>query len=193
MVRDDNERSFETFEIMAPETNCGDNGEKLLVVDFVVAFCVVHLAGHESDREECVAVLLREDGRDGVVGGVGLDHCFEGRFEMTQERAEFEEVLEMLEGGGSLVIDCEHRILLEKAGEGKDYARVSRNESPIEVGEAEELLELFDRARKRPFGDGSHLGGRHADAIRRDDEAKEFGLGCVELALFGFDVKAVAD
>ena len=88
-------------------------------------------------------------------------------------------------------IENEYRVLLEEASEREDDAGVAFDEAAIEVGEAEEGLEVSDRLRLRPGEDGVDFGGCHGDAIGRYDEPEEFGRGLGEFALLCLGIETV--
>ena len=89
---------------------------------------------------------------------------------------------DLLEGSGSRVIEVEFGVFLKKLREWVDNTGIAADETPVEVGEAEELLEFFHSARCWPVQYGRYFVLRHADAGRGDDEAQELRLPCRELA-----------
>ena len=90
-------------------------------------------------------------------------------------------------------IENKYRVLLEEASEREDDAGVAFNEAAIEVGEAEEGLEVSDRLRLRPGEDGIDLGGCHGYAVVGDDESEELGRGFGELALLCLGIESIGD
>ena len=82
-------------------------------------------------------------------------------------------------------------VFLEKRGERRTRARELGNETAVEVGKAEESLKLLDRRRLRPVKDGLDLAVVHLHAVGRDDEAEEFAMVAIKLALFSLDEELV--
>ena len=90
-------------------------------------------------------------------------------------------------------IENEYRVLLEEASEREDDAGVAFDEAAVEVGEAEEGLEVSDRLRLWPGEDGVDLGGCHGYAVVGDDESEELGRGFGELAFLRLGIESIGD
>ena len=59
---------------------------------------------------------------------------------------------------------------------------ITVNESMVEVGEAEENLDIVDGGGSRPFGDRRYMVGFHRNTVRGNNEAEEGCGGGVEFA-----------
>src|SRR5271168_3281810 len=96
----------------------------------------------------------------------------EFRVEMTKNRSRREQGLEFIKSGLGFGGPDKTLTFAQQAGDRDDDTRVSFDEATIEVGESQEDLDVEDRLRNRPFGDGANAFGIHGDAFRGDDESE---------------------
>src|SRR4030081_358112 len=112
---------------------------------------------------------------------------------MAQDGGRCEGSFEGLECCSGWGVESEDSILFEESSEGDNDARIPLDEAAVEIGEAEEGLEVSDCPWLRPGEDSVDFGGCHGDAVCRDDESEEFGRGLGEFALFCLGVEVVGD
>ena len=74
VIRQDSERMGSAFEIVMPFLEGADDGEKLTVINIVVAFCIVERAGHESNwMPIAIGILLTKNSASSELGGIGFE------------------------------------------------------------------------------------------------------------------------
>jgi hypothetical protein len=156
-----------------------DDGEELLVVEFIVELGREEFARVEGDRAERGSGggrSLREYRCDGEVGSVGFEGEGESRVEDGQDGSGGEEWFELLERGEGGVGGLEDGSFTEEGSEGSDDGGEARDESSIEVSEAEEGLDVLDRTGLGPVKDRLDLRSVPPDAVGANDEAEEVDL-----------------
>src|SRR5277367_4339784 len=117
-----------------------------------------------------------------------MEHDREFRVEMTKNRSRREQGLELIEGSLGFGGPDKTLTFAQQAGDRNDNTGISLDEATVEIGESQEYLNIEDRLRNRPFGDGINAFGIHGDAFRGDDESEETDFLGVELAFLEFDV-----
>ena len=166
-----------------------DNCEHFAVVDVIVTFGGNALPGPEGDGvQDTVSVGLGYDTRHSESRRICMEHDREFRVEMTEDRSRREQGLEFIKSGLGFGGPDETLTFAQQAGDRDDNTRISFDETAVEVGESQEDLDVEDRLRNRPFGDGANAFGIHGDAFRGDDESEETDFLGVELAFLEFDV-----
>lgn len=93
---------------------------------------------------------LRQDCRDSVIGGVGFYDRFQVRVEMTKDVGSLEGGLDQVEGIFCCLVPFEGGIFLEQLRHGQNDTGVTFDEASVEIGEAEELLDVSDFGRGWP-------------------------------------------
>ena len=179
------------LKVVAPQIDGRHHGQELFVSRPVVHLGRLHLLAHERDGVEMVIMDLGEDGGDSVVRGVGLNDGGKGRIEVAERGGRGEGAFQALKGGHAGGGEFEGDVFAEEVGERRDDARVAVHKAPVEVGEAEEGLELAHTGRRRPLEDSLDLLGRHGDTIGPYEVAQEVHRGLTELALLSFDVEVI--
>ena len=146
----------------------------------------------KSDRvNRAVGEDMGEDRRDRVVGSVGLDDPRKRRVEMVKDGRGSESLLESLESTHAVWGEIPRSGLLGQSSERDRDLRVIVDKSTIEIGEAEEGLDVSNIPRLGPREDRLDLLGVHADAVGADDIAEIFDAGRVELAFLGLAIEVV--
>src|SRR6516165_8189134 len=192
VVRVNREGVGSTLQIRAPFLESDDDGEHLLVVDLVVQLGGRELARIERNgMENVVAVRLGENGCDGKVRSVGLHRRGAVRLEVSEDGRCGEGGLQLAESLAGRVVEDEAVALLEESRERRDDVGVALDEAAVEVGEAEENLEVVHRGRLWPIENGRDFLGIHLDAGGRDDVAEILDLVLMERALLWFGEEAV--
>ena len=79
---------------------------------------------------------------------------------------------------------------LEQFGKQVGDVRISLNEPPVEVDEAQEYLDIMNTLRLGPLGHRFHLFGIHVYALPAYYKVQEFDLRLEERAFFKVGIKA---
>ena len=104
--------------------------------------------------------------------------------EVAEDRSRGKTFLEFIQGGLRLRCPIETRtlVLAEERGHGCHDAGITVNETTVEVGKADEYLNILNAGWCRPRGNGGDAVWVHRNAVRRNNEAEEGDGGGVEFA-----------
>ena len=97
----------------------------------------------------------------------------------------------MEEGRATLRSKIPRGILVSEPSEWDNDARVVKDEAMVEVGKAEEGLDVLYLTRLRPISDGLNLVGGHGQAIGGQLITKVFDGGGMELTFLQFGIEAM--
>jgi hypothetical protein len=112
VISDHVHRSSAAFQVLMPVFEGLKDREKFLVVSVVVEFCRIKGAGMESDGVNfAIGGVNGEDGGEGIVRGVRLDHDLGVRHPMGEQQCMCEFLLEFVEGCASFAIEVPRGIL----------------------------------------------------------------------------------
>src|SRR6267154_1077571 len=112
------------------------------------------VVGDQSDRAELIIRTLdRENTSDGIIGGISLNDNGHIRHPVRKHRSSGEGGLESGESSPTIVGEVPRGIFASKTSEGNHDVGVVINEPPIEIGEAQEGLNVLHLARLRPVTD----------------------------------------
>jgi hypothetical protein len=140
---------------------------------------------------ESAVVGLTNDSGYRESRGIGVEAGHQRRIEVTEDRGCGKQGLEAIECGLGFAGPDKSPILLEDLGDGHDDTGISLYESPIEVCEAKEHLDVADRLGDRPLGDGSDARWLHGNTFRCDDITQESDFLSVEIAFLEVDIQLV--
>jgi hypothetical protein len=129
-----------------------------------------------------------EDGGEGIVRGVHLNHNLGVRHPMGEEWCMCEFLLEFVEGCAAFAIEVPRGILSRQTSEGSGDFRVAIDEPAVEVGKAKEGLNVFDFPRFQPIEDGLHFVFGHAESVRGENVSEVFHTVPVEFAFPGIGI-----
>src|SRR5579859_28683 len=158
--------------------------EHFLVVNLVVLLWRLELATVEGNRMEYSirGVSLRDDGTQGIVGGVRFKHCWERGIKVAKDRSGSESHLELFKCGLGSGVPMEPVSFLEERGYRRDNLTEIFDETTIEVSKAEEDAYIMHRLRPRPGGDGADFRRVHLYSVRANDVPQEPHFLFVKLA-----------
>jgi len=100
-------------------------------------------------------------------------------------------VLESIEGVSTVLGENPGSIFLGELGKRDHDVQVVEYKPAVEVGEAQEGLDVLYLSRFRPVGDGLDLVRRHSQTVRGEVIAKVFYRVRVELAFLRFGEQAM--
>jgi len=120
--------------------------------------------------------LNGQDGGKGVVRSVGFDDDGSVGNPMSEDRSGGECIFEKVEGVVGFLVEVEGGTFVSKAGERNNDVRVVVNESTVEVGEAQEGLDVFHLPRLGPVADGLDLVCSHGETVGGKDVAKVLNM-----------------
>ena len=148
------------------------NREEFLVIDFVVQLRGEHRPRVVRDRVKVVVAgcHLQQYGGDRVVRPVGLDDNGVRGVKVREDGSGGECILQRFEGRLALWTPNKGGVFPRDSVHWCDDVQVVRYESPIEVSETQEGLDVLDITRRRPVVDDLRLGGIHREATRRHNE-----------------------
>jgi len=159
MVCDDVDAVLRTFKVMAPNLEAFEDGEEFLVMSIVILLGVREGTGMETYRMD---LAIRGKGRNntckGIVQSVSFDKEWSIRGPMCENQSLGKSLLEGAEHGVSLGIPVPRCIFVGEASKGYNDVRIVENEMLIEVGEAEEGLNLLEVLRSWPLEDSIDFG-----------------------------------
>jgi len=110
---------------------------------------------------------------------------------VSEYRHSGEGVLESVEGTSTVLREVPRSIFPGELGERDHNVRVVEYKPAVEVGEAQEGLDVLYLSRFRPVGDGLDLVRRHSQTVRGEAIAKVLYRVQVELALLWFGEEAM--
>ena len=132
---------------------------------------------------------LGENSPESVVGGVCLDGQREIRLEMVEDGSRSEGLLEGAEGCIRLAGPDELDPFASEGGEGGGEKGVVEDELAVEVGEAQEGLDLLHRLGGRPLQDSGNFCWVHANASLRAHLSHKGHTVFVEFAFLNLGIK----
>ena len=192
MVGDNVNRGSSTFQVVTPNPEGLEDGQQLLVVDVVVEFSPIERPRVERNRMNFTRLRVdRQDSSESIVRGISLDDDRTIRLPVEQDRSGSEGLLQVLEGGASLIGEEERGTLTGEAGQRNDDVGVVVDEATIEVSEAQERLNVLHVARFRPVLNDFDLSRRHRQTTRGKDIPKVFDGLAMELALLRLGIEAM--
>src|SRR5271169_6689508 len=100
---------------------------------------------------------------------------------MTKDRSGGEHGFKLVECSLSVHGPVEFLALLEQRRNGYDDAGITLNKTTIEIGKAEEDLDVLNGRRGGPIDDGGNSIGLHRDTARRNDKTKKADFFDMEL------------
>ena len=179
-----------TLEVMTPDFEAFEDGEKLLVVGVIVALSVSEGMGMEGNW---VDVAIRSDSGNnagqGIIGSISFNKDWTVRGPMCEDGSFSEGLLESAKGLVTLVTPVPGCTFVGKASEGNNNVGIIEYKASVKVCKSQEGLNLLNGLRSRPFEDSINLGLCHRDAGGIDHKAEEFSSVNIEFAFFGFGVK----
>ena len=137
-------------------------------MDVIIEFRASERAGVEGYRVNfAIRSMERNNRSQGIVGGVGFhyERCI--RDPMRQNGCGDECFLQCLESGATSVGEHPGCSFTREASEGDCDVGITMDESPVEVGEAKERLDVLNLARRRPVQDYLDLILGHRKSGRR--------------------------
>ena len=155
MVRDDVYRGGGTFEVMAPVPECFKDGQKLLIMGVVVQLWSSQSPGvvcNQMDFSICAG--NRQNASDSVVRGISFNNDRGVQNKMGKDRHSGEGMFESIERMSTVLGEIPRSILPGEPGEGNHNVGVIEYETSVEVGEAQEGLDVLYLTRFRPVQDG---------------------------------------
>src|ERR1700753_1253033 len=177
---------------MPPLLERSDNGEHLLVVDFVVPLGVIEAFGEKGHWVPLlVGAQLREHGAGCEVRACCFQAIRPSRVREYQHWLGGHLVLQRLEGGDFGFPPNPPDILLREVEERPRDVGEPTDESPVEVDEAQELLYILPVHRCRPGSDPGDLHRVHPDGVVRDDNPEVLNRRLLKLAFLRPEVELV--
>lgn len=135
--------------------------------------------------------LHRKDSRNGIIRSVGFDYGTEIWGIMSENRGRNKGIFQEIKRINTFLVEDERGIFTGKASQGNSDIRVSRYKPTIEIGEAEERLNIPNTLRLRPILNRLDFLLIHRETLGRNYVAEVLDRRRVELALFGFAIKLV--
>jgi len=173
VVCDDVNRGGGAFKIVAPVLECLKDGKEFLVVGVVVQLWSSQSPGVVGDWTNLsVGAGDRQDASNSVVGGVSFHNDRGIQDEVGEDGHSSEGMLESVERVSTVLREIPRSILPGEPGEGNHNIGVVEYEPVVEVGKAQEGLDVLHLSRFRPVGDGLDLVQRHSQTIRGEAIAK---------------------
>src|SRR6266581_1663221 len=148
--------------------------------------------GTEHDGADLVIFTMDgDDARDHIVGSVHFNYDWGIRYPVGKDGGGGEGFLEQIESGAAVVSERPWYTLPGEAGQRNHDVRVLINESPVEVCESKEGLDVLDLTGLRPVLDSLDLVRRHRQAGRGQYVAEVFHSVSMELALLRIGEEAM--
>jgi len=132
-----------------------------------------------------------EDCREGIVQGIGFDDNRSVWDPVSKYWGSGKCVFEYVEGFVGLLSELIRDPLTSKTSERDHNIRVVENETSIEIGEAEEGLNILNFPWLRPILYDLNLCLVHGESLRRQNVSKIFHSLGVELTLVSMGIEAI--
>jgi len=163
VVCDDVYRRGGAFKVVAPVPECLEDGEEFLIVGVIVQLRSSQGPGVVGDQTNLsVGAGDRQDTSDSVVGGISF-HDNRGIWNKVGEDGRSSEgMLESIERTSTVLREIPRSIFPGEPGKRNHNVRVVEYKPVVEVGEAQEGLDVLHLSRFRPVGDGLDLVRRHS-------------------------------
>jgi len=159
MISDNIDAVLRTFKVMAPDLEAFEDGEEFLVMSIVIPLGVREGMGMETYRMDlAIRGKRRNDTCKGVVRGVGLDKEWSIGGPMRENQSLGKSLLEGAERGVGLGIPVPRCIFAGEASKRYNDVGIVENETSIEVGEAEEGLNLLEILQSWPLENSVDFG-----------------------------------
>ena len=159
MISDNIDAVLRTFEVMAPDLEAFEDGEEFLVMSIVILLGVCEGMGMETYRMDlAIRGKRRNDTCKGVVRGVGLDKEWSIGGPMRENRSLGKSLLEGVERGVGLGIPVLRCVFAGEASKRYNDVGIVENEMSIEVGKAEEGLNLLEILQSWPLENSVNFG-----------------------------------
>jgi len=134
-----------TFKVMAPYFEAFKDGQEFLIMCIVILLSVREGTGMETYGMD---LAIRGKGRNntckGIVQGVGFDKDWSIGRPMHEDWSLGKSLLEGAEHGVGLGIPVPRRVFVGEVSEGYNDVRIVEDETSVEVGKAEEGLNLLE-------------------------------------------------
>ena len=182
-----------TLEVVAEHLDSMDSSEELLLMDGVVPLSSGELAGLIADRLQPMPLILEEDRAYTDAGGISIELKGGGgpgegdQEDGGREEGRFE-LMECRDGGRGKAGGKGDR----RPGEGGQRSGdggVTLDEPPVENSESEEGAEGGEVGGEGVGGDGGDLARISANALIRDNKAKELCMALTKCALREFHLE----
>jgi len=138
---------------------------------------------------EYTVVILREDSTVRKVGCIDFDNCRFRRIKVTENRGSAESLFQRGECVFGFRRPLELDFFSSEIRERSRNLTVAFDETPIEIGETEEYLDIVRRLWTFPFENCFNFGGVHVNTLRGDHESEERDFCSVELAFLWLDIE----
>jgi len=138
-----------------------------------------------------VGASNRQDTSNSVVGGISFHDDRGIQNKVGEYGCGGEGMLEGIKETLTVLGEVPRSILPCELGEGNHNVGVIEYEPAVEVGKAQEGLDVLYLSRFRPIGDGLDLVQRHSQTVRREVIAKVLYQVQVELTLLQFGEEAM--
>ena len=178
VIRPDFNRAYVALQIVAEMFQCLNNGQKFLIMDFIVSFCRLRGFGVVSYRMPMVkCIWLFQNCTYRKVACVGDEAIWFRWVGKCKERgsgkSSYEGVIRML------LCHCPVKrvVFLGEVEQGSCYGGVIFDKAMIKVAESQEGLDLFDVIRDKPVCDSSKFFQVHRDVAVRNDKSQVFDSG----------------
>ena len=136
-----------SLQVAAPCAKSMDHCQQLQLVYGVVALSGVELARLVGDGLKSIALVLKQRGADGKLGGVCVELEGVGEVRCRQDRCGCQSLLEVSKGFGLHLAPSPSRLGAGDVGQWRCYVGEVVDEAPVEAREAQEAPELGGRLR----------------------------------------------
>jgi len=177
---------------VAPVPECLEDGKEFLIVGIIVQLRSSQGPGVVGDRTNLsIGASDRQDASDGVVGGISFHDDRGIQNEVGKDGRSGEGVLESIERASTVLREVPRSIFPGEPGKWNHNIRVVEDEPAVEIGKAQEGLDVLHLSRFRPVRDGLDLVRRHSQTVRREAIAKILYRVQVELTFLRFGKEAM--
>ena len=168
MVHDNINRGGGALEVMVPVPECFEDSKQLLIVGVIVQLRGSQSPGVVCDRTNLsIGASDRQDTSDSIVRGISF-HNDRGIWnEVSEYGHSGEGVLESVEGTSTVLGEVPRSIFPGEPGERDHNVQVVEYKPAVEVGKAQERLDVLHLLRFRPVRDGLDLVQRHSQTFWR--------------------------
>ena len=168
MVRDNIYRRGGAFKVVAPVPESFEDSKQFLIVGVIVQLWGSQSLGVVRDRMNLsVSASDRQDASDSVVRGICFHDDRGVRNEMGKDGRSGEGMFESIEGMLTVLGEVPRSVFLGELGKRNHDVRVIEDKPVVEVGEAQEGLDVLYLSRFRPARDGLDFVWRHSQSFRR--------------------------
>jgi len=192
VVCDDVNRGGGAFKVVVPVPECLEDGKEFLIVGVIVQLRSSQGLGVVGDQTNLsVGASDRQDASDGIVRGIHF-HDDRGVWNrMGKDGCSGEGMLESIEGTLTVLREIPRSVFPGEPGKWNHDVQVIEYKLAVEIGKAQEGLDVLHLSRFRPVGDSLDFVSGHSQTIRGEAIAKVLYRVQVELTFLQFGEEAM--